>query len=111
MLLQGVDVFALAAREVVQRMSEFTSIEEDPDDDASSIAPDLLLSFWRPFAADDEPEEEQGYHSSSVLLARPGYYEAPCSGSGATPGELVTGPSGRQQDSSPQEAEAGSTAT
>ncbi|MFB6772392.1 hypothetical protein [Streptomyces sp. NPDC056337] len=76
-LFQGVDVFALAAREVVQRMSEFTSIEEDPDDDALSIAPDLLLSFWRPLATDDEPEEEQGYHFSSVLLARPGYYDTP----------------------------------
>ncbi|MFI1189824.1 hypothetical protein [Streptomyces californicus] len=75
-LFRGVDVFALPAREVVQRMGEFTSIEEDPDDDASFIAPDLLLSFWRPFAA-DAPEEEQGYHFSSVLLAQPGYYDTP----------------------------------
>ncbi|MFC9060900.1 hypothetical protein ACFTXB_23060 [Streptomyces sp. NPDC057074] len=58
-------------------MSEFTSVEEDPDDDALSIAPDLLLSFWRLLAADDESEEEQGYHFSSVLLARPGYYDTP----------------------------------
>ncbi|MCX4817938.1 hypothetical protein OG601_45965 [Streptomyces sp. NBC_01239] len=70
-------MFALSAREVIQRVGEFTSIEEDPDDDASFIAPHLLLSFWRPFAADDEPEEEQGYHFSSVLLARPGYYDTP----------------------------------
>jgi len=76
-LFQGVDVFALPAREVVQRMGEFTSIQEDPDDDASFVAPDLLLGFWRPFEADDEPEEEQGYHFSSVLLARPGYYDTP----------------------------------
>lgn len=76
-LFQGVDVFALPAREVVRRVGEFTSIEEDPEDDASFIAPDLLLSFWRPFAADDEPEEEQGYYFSSVLLARPGYYDTP----------------------------------
>ncbi|WP_234389162.1 hypothetical protein [Streptomyces sp. CS149] len=76
-LFQGVDVFTLPARDVVQRMSQFTSIEEDPDDDASFIAPDLLLSFRRPFAADDEPEEEQGHHFSSVLLARPGYYDTP----------------------------------
>ncbi|MFD4693201.1 hypothetical protein [Streptomyces sp. NPDC058463] len=71
-LFQGVDVFALSAREVVRRVGEFTSIEEDPDDDASFIAPHLLLSFWRLFAADDEPEEEPGYHFSAVLLARPG---------------------------------------
>ncbi len=77
MLFQGVDVFALPAREVVLRVGELTSIEEDPDDDASFIAPDLLLSFWRPFAADDEPEEEQGYYFSSVLLARAGYYDIP----------------------------------
>lgn len=76
-LFQGVDVFALPAREVVRRVGELTSIEEDPDDDASFIAPDLLLSFWRPFAADDEPEDEQGYYFSSVLLARPGYYDTP----------------------------------
>ncbi|MER7540313.1 hypothetical protein ABTX77_36875 [Streptomyces sp. NPDC097704] len=29
------------------------------------------------FEADDEPEEEQGYYFSSVLLARPGYYDTP----------------------------------
>jgi hypothetical protein len=76
-LFQGVDVFALPAREVVRRVGEFTSIEEDPDDDASFIAPDLLLGFWRPFEADDEPEEEQGCYFSTVLLARPGYFDTP----------------------------------
>ncbi|MFJ9026301.1 hypothetical protein ACIRPU_41020 [Streptomyces sp. NPDC102259] len=63
-------MFAIPARELVQRMGEYTSIEADPDDPASFVASDLLLSFWRPFAADDEPEEEQGYYFSSVLLAR-----------------------------------------
>ncbi|MFG3207375.1 hypothetical protein [Streptomyces sp. NPDC048192] len=76
-LFRGVDVFALAARGVVQRVGEFTAIVEDADDAASFVAPDLLLSFWRPFAADDEPDEEQGYYFSSVLLARPGYYDTP----------------------------------
>ncbi|MFB7740915.1 hypothetical protein [Streptomyces sp. NPDC056132] len=90
-LFQGVDVFALPAREVVRRMGEFTSIEEDPDDAASFIAPDLLLSFWRPFAADDEPEEEQGYHFSSVLLARPGYYDTPAQAAERLQ-QSVTGP-------------------
>ncbi|MEV5972244.1 hypothetical protein [Streptomyces sp. NPDC051921] len=76
-LFRGVDVFALPAREVVRRIGEFTAVQEDPDDGASFIAPDLLLSFWRPFAADDEPEEEQGHYFTSVLLARPGYYDTP----------------------------------
>ncbi|MFE1958802.1 hypothetical protein [Streptomyces sp. NPDC059479] len=58
-------------------MGEFTSIEADPDDPASFVTSDLFLSFWRPFAADDEPEEEQDYCFSSVLLARPGYYDNP----------------------------------
>lgn len=77
MLFRGVDVFALPAREVVRRVGEFTPIEEDRDDVGSFIAHDLLLSFWRPFAADDEPEEEQGHYFSSVLVARPGYYDTP----------------------------------
>ncbi|MFH9983360.1 hypothetical protein ACH4ND_29890 [Streptomyces sp. NPDC017179] len=76
-LFQGVDVFTLPAREVVRRVSEITSIKEDPDDTGSFIAQDLLLSFWRPFAADDEPGEEQGYYFSSVLVAQPGYYDTP----------------------------------
>lgn len=79
-VFRGLDVFALPARELVQRMGECTLIEADPDDPASFVASDLLLSFWRPFAADDEPEEEQGYFFSSVLLARPGYYDTPYSG-------------------------------
>ncbi|OLZ62782.1 hypothetical protein AV521_40895 [Streptomyces sp. IMTB 2501] len=76
-IFRGLDVFAIPARELVQRMGEYTSIEADPDDPASLVVSDLLLSFWRPFTADDEPEEEQGYYFSSVLLARPGYYDTP----------------------------------
>jgi hypothetical protein len=76
-LFKGVDVFALPAREVVRRIGAFTSLEEDPDHAASFVAQDLLLSFWRPFAADDEPKEEQGYYFSSVLVAQPGYYDTP----------------------------------
>ncbi|MFK0025694.1 hypothetical protein [Streptomyces sp. NPDC090798] len=76
-IFRGLDVFAIPARELVQRMGEYTSIEANPEDPASFIAPDLLLSFWRPFAADDQPEEEQGHFFNSVLLARPGYYDTP----------------------------------
>ncbi|MFI5534726.1 hypothetical protein ACIA8O_39950 [Kitasatospora sp. NPDC051853] len=73
----GAEIFALPAQDVVTRMRAHTPIYADPEDPASYIAPDLLLSFWRPFAADDDPEEEQGYYFNSVLLARPGYYDTP----------------------------------
>lgn len=74
---RGLDVFSMPAREVVRVMREHTRVQEDPDDRASFVAPDLLLSFWRPFAADDEPEEAQGHYFSSVLVAQPGYYDTP----------------------------------
>ncbi|MFJ8159042.1 hypothetical protein [Streptomyces sp. NPDC094468] len=74
---RGIDVFGLPAAEVVTLLRELATITEAEDDPASFIAPDLLLSFWRPFEADDEPDEEQGYYFSSVLLARPGYYDSP----------------------------------
>ncbi|MGK5547086.1 hypothetical protein ACSNOH_20490 [Streptomyces sp. URMC 127] len=73
---RGVDVFA-PAREVVRRIRELVPLGEDPENPASFLAPDLLLAFWRPFEADDEPEDEQGHYFSSVLLARPGYYDTP----------------------------------
>ncbi|MYW18103.1 hypothetical protein GT039_21565 [Streptomyces sp. SID2955] len=76
-LFHDVDVFALPAREVVTRMREHTTLEADRDDPASFIAPDLLLGFWRPFEADDDPDEEKGYYYDRVLLARPGYYDTP----------------------------------
>ncbi|MFE0177416.1 hypothetical protein ACFWZ2_34420 [Streptomyces sp. NPDC059002] len=74
---RDVDVFGLPATHVARRLGEHTAIHEDPEDPASFIAPDLLLSLWRPFAADDEPDEEQGYFFNSVLVARPGYYDTP----------------------------------
>ncbi len=63
--------------DVVTRMSEITTIVAAEDDPASFVAPDLLLSFWRPFQGDDDPDDEQGYYFNSVLLARPGYYDGP----------------------------------
>jgi hypothetical protein len=76
-VFRGIDVFALPARDVVTRMSEISTIVAAEDDPASFVAPDLLLSFWRPFQGDDDPEDEQGYYFNSVLLARPGYYDGP----------------------------------
>jgi len=74
-LFRGVDVFTPSAREVVRQLGEIVRIEPDPDDDASYLAPDLLLAFWRPFEGDDEPDDPQGYHFNSVLLAKPDYYD------------------------------------
>ncbi|ROQ26219.1 hypothetical protein EDD98_5838 [Streptomyces sp. PanSC19] len=75
-LFHDLDVFALPAREVVAGIREHTRIEADPEEPAF-IAPDLLLSFWRPFEADDDPDDEQGHYFARVLLARPGYYDTP----------------------------------
>ncbi|MGW6918338.1 hypothetical protein ACWGB8_31670 [Kitasatospora sp. NPDC054939] len=75
-LFRGVDVFAFPAVEVVRRVGEHTTVEEDPYDRGSFIAPDLLLSLWRPYAADDRPDADLGYYFSSVLVARPGYYDS-----------------------------------
>ncbi|MEU1146137.1 hypothetical protein ACFYO9_32550 [Streptomyces sp. NPDC005863] len=74
---RGIDVFALPARTVVDRLAKITAVGPAGDDPASVVAPDLLLGFWRPFEADDDPDEEQGHYFNSVLLARPGYYDEP----------------------------------
>ncbi|MEU8261457.1 hypothetical protein AB0C02_12665 [Micromonospora sp. NPDC048999] len=34
-------------------------------------------ALWRRFAADDDPNEEQGQVFQSVLLAQPGYDDTP----------------------------------
>lgn len=73
---QGVDVFALPAKEVVSQLSRIVRLVEE-DNGASFLAPDLLLSFWRSFVEDDDPDETQGYYFNGVLLARPGYYDGP----------------------------------
>lgn len=74
---QGIDVFTLPARDVIERLRARTRVEPADDDPASFVAPDLLLSLWRPFEADDDPEEEQGHYFSTVLVAEPGYYDTP----------------------------------
>jgi hypothetical protein len=74
---QDVDLFTLSAREVIERLGALVRIEPNPDEPASVVAPDLLLSLWRAFEADDEPDEEQGYYFNTVLVAQPGYYDTP----------------------------------
>ncbi|MGY0002703.1 hypothetical protein [Micromonospora sp. I033] len=87
---RDVDVFGLPAEEVVQRLRRHARVLPDEEDEGCFIAPDLLLSLWRPFVSDD-PEESQGYYFSSVLVARPGYYDTPAQAAarlaaGGTPG-------------------------
>jgi hypothetical protein len=74
---RGIDVFNLPARKLVEQLRGHIVIEQGEDDPASFCAPEVVLRFWRPFEADDEPQEEQGYYFSSVLVAAPGYYDTP----------------------------------
>ncbi|MFC7218834.1 hypothetical protein ACFQLX_11725 [Streptomyces polyrhachis] len=74
---RGIDVFGLPAREVVRQLSEVVAVVPAEDDPASFVASDLLLSFWRAFEGDDDPDDVQGYYFNAVLLARPGYYDGP----------------------------------
>jgi hypothetical protein len=74
---RGIDVFSLPARQLIEQLREEIEIRQDDDDPASYCASELVLSLWRPFAADDEPDEAQGYYFSTVLVAAPGYYDTP----------------------------------
>lgn len=71
-----VDVFGLPALEVVEQLRRHVGIVPNDHDDGFT-ARELYLALWRPFAADDDPDEEQGYFFQSVLLARPGYDDTP----------------------------------
>ncbi|MET7669496.1 hypothetical protein [Micromonospora luteifusca] len=73
---RDVDVFGLPALEVVERLRHHVDIVPNEDDDGFT-ARKLYLALWRPFAADDDPDEEQGHFFQSVLLARPGYDDTP----------------------------------
>lgn len=70
----GVDVFGLPAREVVRQFEGRVELAADEDGYA---AREVYVALWRPFAADGNPEETQGYYFQSVLLARPGYDDTP----------------------------------
>ncbi|GAA4258786.1 hypothetical protein [Dactylosporangium darangshiense] len=73
---RGVDIFGLPALEVVQRLRGHIDLVPNEDDDGFT-ARDVYLAMWRPFAADDDPDETQGYFFQSVLVARPGYDDTP----------------------------------
>jgi hypothetical protein len=73
---RDVDVFGLPAREVVERVRRHADLQEF-ESGCSFAALDLYLAFWRPFPADDDPDEEQGYFFQSVSIAQPGYGDSP----------------------------------
>jgi hypothetical protein len=73
---RDVDVFGLPATEVVGRLGRHVDLTANEDDDGFT-AREVYLALWRPFAADDDPDEPQGHFFQSVLLARPGYDDTP----------------------------------
>ena len=75
-LFRDVDVFALPARTVVDRMCAL-GLTVTEHGDRPAIVSELVVALWRPFVGDDEPEDPQGFYFSSALVARPGYYDTP----------------------------------
>ena len=73
---RDVDVFALPALEVVKRLRRHIEVVPNEHDDGFTTR-ELYLALWRPFAADDDPDETQGYFFQSVLVAGPGYDDTP----------------------------------
>ncbi|MFG1990437.1 hypothetical protein ACGFJ7_10720 [Actinoplanes sp. NPDC048988] len=73
---RDVDVFGLPAKEVVARIRRHAALEEF-ESGSGYAAKDLYLAFWRPFVADDDPGEEEGYFFQTVAVARPGYGDTP----------------------------------
>ncbi len=73
---RDVNVFGLPALEVVERLREHINVVPN-ENGAGFTARELYLAFWRPFAADDDSNEEEGFYFQSVLLARPGYDDTP----------------------------------
>lgn len=81
---RDVDVFGLPALEVVERLRRHIEVAPNEDDDGFT-ARELYLALWRPFAADDDPDETQGYFFQSVLIARPGYDDTPAEAAARLP--------------------------
>jgi hypothetical protein len=73
---RDVDVFGLPTLEVVAQLRRHVKVAANDGDDRFT-ARELYLALWRPFAADDDPDETQGHFFQSVLIARPGYDDTP----------------------------------
>lgn len=73
-LYRDVDVFGLPALQVVERLRRHVELVANED---GFTARDLYLALWRPYAADDDPADEEGYFFQSALIARPGYDDTP----------------------------------
>ncbi|MDC0765486.1 hypothetical protein [Streptomyces sp. HD] len=71
--LNGIDLFSTPAHEVESVLRGFTEVEIE-ERGCMLIAPDLLLSLWRPYVAESS-DDRDGYYFESALVANPGYYD------------------------------------
>ena len=70
----GIDIFGLPAADVIGLLRTLTGVESE-DGGYHFVAPDLLLALGRETLPEGEWDEE-GKYFTSVLLAKPGYYDS-----------------------------------
>ncbi len=73
---RGVNIFGSPALQVVEQLRHHVDLVANEDGNGFT-AREAYLALWRPIAADDDPDETQGYFFQSVLIARPGYDDTP----------------------------------
>jgi hypothetical protein len=71
----SISLFRLTADDVIRRLSAVTTVRVD-EGGYGVTAPDLLLALWRGVVPKG-PDDEDGRHWQSVLMAKPGYYDTP----------------------------------
>lgn len=69
----GHDVFAMPVDELMELLKDGNAVEIEEQGCAVTL-PDILVAFWRP-TVPEGPQDAEGRHFESVLLARPGYYD------------------------------------
>jgi hypothetical protein len=73
-IYNDLDVFATAAEEVVQHITQHAAFDaSDPELGYSYIFPDLDLSVWRPHLPEDGPD---GQYFATIGIGKPGYYSS-----------------------------------